>query len=180
LNTPKKWTETRWLEVIESDVRPRVTLAGLFASEWNTCGLGASDTKSRLRQDSGAGALAAARHPNAYVRTTCALSIRLFNARCVCERRALRWLRIFGMLRTRYSGKNEVFRSIQSRLRSEKIALWHPICSKSILLPIDARTGLRTLRAGVSPACKRAMATIGAVVPWPEGWSAKRCEVLRK
>ena len=26
-------------------------------------------------------------------------------------------------------------------------ALWHPICSKSILLPIDARAGLRTFKA---------------------------------
>jgi hypothetical protein len=69
LITPKKWTEAQWREGTQSAVRPRVTLANLSASEWNTrWAWGLRYQVTGLRQDSGAGQLAAARHPNAYVR----------------------------------------------------------------------------------------------------------------
>jgi hypothetical protein len=179
LNPPKKWTETPWFEGTQSAARPRVTLAGLSTSEWNT--LWTWDLRYQvtgLRQDSGAGALAAARHPNAYVRTTCELSIRLFNACCVSAA-PVDCSGFLGCSEPAIAAKTGSSGPFEAGWRLEKIAPWHPICSKSILLPIDARTGLRTLRAGVSPACKRGMATIGQ---WCHGqsWSAKRCEVLRK
>ena len=161
LNPPKKWTETPWLEGPQSTVRPRVTSAGLFASEWKTLwtwGLRYQATGSR--QDSRAEALAAARHPNTYVRTTCELSIRLFNA-CCGSGAPPDGSGFLGCAEPAMAAKTGSSGSFEAGWRLQKIAQWHPICSKSILLPIDARTGLRTLRAGVSPACKRGMATIG-------------------
>jgi len=172
LNTPKKWTETRWLESSRSTGRPRATLAGLSASDQDLVTLSKCSAivlrcfqwNTRwtwgLRQDSGAGALAAARHPNAYVRTTCALSIRLFNACCVSTA-PLDGSGFLGCSEPAVAAKTGSYGPFEGGWRPEKIALWHPICSKSILLPIDARIGLRTLRAGVSPACKRGRATIG-------------------
>ena len=119
LNSPKKWTETPWLEGILSAVRPGV----IWGS--NSAGGKAQDVVITL----------------------------------------------FISEKTVSSGPFEVGG------RSEKIAPWHPICSKSILLPIDARTGLRTFRPGVGrslPACKRGLATIaqwfhGQTVGQPNG-----------
>ena len=110
LNSPKKWTETLWVEGNQSTVWPGVSRG--------------SHSSGDQAQD---------------------LVITLYIAA--------------------KPGSSGPF---EAGWRSEKIAPWHPICSKSILLPIDARTGLRTFRPGVGrslPACKRGLATIAQWFP---------------
>jgi hypothetical protein len=96
-NSPKKWTETPWLEGTQSALRSRVSLAGISTSD--------------QVQD---------------LVTTLSIAAQ--------------------------AGSSGPFKAGS---RSRKIPQWHPICSKSNLLPIDARTGLRTFRAGVGRSLPR-------------------------
>jgi|SRR6185369_2291773 hypothetical protein len=58
------------------------------------------------------------------------------------------------------------FEPFEAAWRWERIALWHPICSKFILLAIDAWTGSRTFRAGVGRSLPRMQTRMATIAQW--------------
>ena len=112
------------------------------------------------QQDSRASELAAERHPNASLRKACGLGIWLLKA-----------------------GMNAAPLGASGFSGCSTPTLWHLICSKSFLLPIDVRAGLNP--SGPEWAEFYPYTNAGgndrAAVPWPhDSWPAKRCEVLRE
>jgi len=161
LNPPKKWTETPWLEGAQTAVRSRVTLAGHFANEWNALGTwGLRYRATGSRENSRAEALTAAGHPNAYVQRTCELSIKFFTACC--------------------RGKDGVMPTIRIRLALAEIRSMAPDLLEIHPAANRCPDRLKDLEGRSVTRMQTRQGNDRAVVPWPEGWSAKRCEVLRK